>query len=301
MPKRIKKTYISIGVIIILLISTAIYFNAEIARLSWDKFHNAPITLFFHPKDPRVLFEIGNYYFNGGAYDLKTAESVYVQADEIDADYPGTHYQLARIYFLKGDFKKAEEYINQEFVVQPDFERSYYVRGLINAYSGDLEDAERDFRSFLEFDSQSWAAYNDLAFVYWKMGKYQEVKETAEKGLSFNPENAWLMITLGNALFNLKEYDRALAVSQQAEKSADTITEAMWRRAYPGHSPGDSSKGLAQMKATLYFNRALIYEKLEKPRNAIDEFEKWIALSKDNQGIDVGSVEKRIASLKNQI
>ncbi len=286
---------------LILASAAVMHWRVAAGRLAWEKWRSAALAGFLDNRDANLLFEIGNYYFNGGAYDLEKAEAAYSRAGKIDSAFQGIHYQLARICFLKGDFKKAVGFINKEISLYPDFKRSYYIRGLANAYSDNLDEAERDFLSFLEFDPLSWAAHNDLAFVYWKKGDYQLMKKTAEKGLSFNPGNVWLLATLGNALLNLGDQEGALAALKKAESALAEVNEAIWRKAYPGHYPGDAGKGIGQMASVIYFNEGLIYERLHRPQDAIASLEKVAFLDDKGLYVDASLLKDKIASLKNQL
>lgn len=290
------------GVTLMLAVfSLAFSFPSIAARIIWQSTHNFSATFFLRPADAALLFKIGNYYFNGGAYDLAKAQQGFEEAIKADKNYLGPHYQLARIYFLKADYKTAQSLINEEIRLQPDLKRSYYIRGLINAYSGNLEEAARDFLVFLEFDPQSWAAHNDLAFVYWKLGDYQKMKETAQKGLALNPGNAWLSLTLENALFNLGRYQEALNVLESAESAIKSLSREAWQKAYPGHNPKDAFLGAAQMQGVYYFNQGLLYEKLDRRQEAADAFEQWLALNeKNSDDFEKNSVKDKIASLRKQ-
>src|SRR3990172_10167699 len=121
--------------------------------------------------DAGFLMRQGNFYFNGGAYDLEKAERAFQRAVRIEPGILWGHYQLARIYFVKGNFDKAIEEINKELEANPENLRSLYVRGLIYGYRnqfGDLELVENDFRRFTYWAPSEWAGYNDLAWILSK-------------------------------------------------------------------------------------------------------------------------------------
>ena len=99
-------------------------------------------------------------------------EQSYQKAIAIKPDIFWCHYQLARIYFMKGDFNKALEEIDKELKAHPENLRSLYVRGLIFGYRGDFVAAEKDFNHFINWAPKEWAGYNDLAWVLDKQGKY---------------------------------------------------------------------------------------------------------------------------------
>ena len=134
-------------------------------------------------KDAAEAVRLGNYYFNGaGGYDLEKAEAGFTKAVEIDPKILWGHYQLARVYFVKGEKDRALEEINKELEVNPENLRSLYVRGLIYESSGKLAEAEADFKRFVLWAPKEWAGYNDLAWILAKEGKYREAKEVLLEG-----------------------------------------------------------------------------------------------------------------------
>ncbi|OGF92316.1 hypothetical protein A3H05_00385 [Candidatus Giovannonibacteria bacterium RIFCSPLOWO2_12_FULL_43_26] len=71
-------------------------------------------------KDAAEAIRLGNYYFNNGAYDLEKAEEAFRRALKADPKILWGHYQLARIYFVKGEKDKALEEINKELEANPE-------------------------------------------------------------------------------------------------------------------------------------------------------------------------------------
>ena len=60
----------------IFVVVTLTYRDA-LAHKAWNKFHSPQAALVLDGSDAKLAMEIGNYYFNGGAYDLKIAEQAY--------------------------------------------------------------------------------------------------------------------------------------------------------------------------------------------------------------------------------
>lgn len=202
----------------------------------------------------RFLFEKGNGYFAGNP---RASERLYKTALFIDSNFPGPNYQLARIEFLRGRFFKSLDYINKEINLHPDFKRSYYVRGLINGYAGNLTDAENDFKEFLKWDSRSWAAHNDLAWIYFAEGKYDDSFRVAREGLKFYPGNPWLLNSMGVSLLNKEKIDEAKEVLAKAVEQSEKLTVKDWIKAYPGNNPAISEKGLNSLVSNIKANYGL--------------------------------------------
>ena len=87
--KNDKKYFFIAAVLVIVMLAGIFYFQKPIQQGMAD-----------------VLFNKGNYYFNTGKYNLDKARNFYELALKIHPQVQGPHYQLSRIYFLKGDFAK---------------------------------------------------------------------------------------------------------------------------------------------------------------------------------------------------
>ncbi len=233
-------------------------FREPLGSAVWKNLHSAEAATALNGSDPELLFSIGNYYFGGGAYDTRKAEIYFRGALEIDPSLPGAHYQLARVYFIRGDFYLAEIEIQKELELHPDFSRSYYVLGLIHGYSGRLKEAETAFKEFLKWKPDSWAGNNDLAWIYFQEGKYAEARDAALAGLKITPNNPWLLNALGVALLNIGDKNSAKGAFEKALAVLNAMNESDWGKAYPGNDPGIYAEGYSQMKASLEANIRLL-------------------------------------------
>lgn len=207
----------------------------------------------------------GNYYFNvygDGVYDLDKAQKYFNLALKIYPKVPDAWHQLARIDFLRGDYAAALQKINKQIEIHGDnFMASYYIRGLIYGYAGRLDEAEKDFLKFLEWDSKNWAAHNDLAWIYFQKGDYDSARTIAQKGLVFAPANPWLLTIYGASLINLEQKEEARIALEQALNEALKLTEKDWHRAYPGNDPRIAGRGIKEMISAIQFNLGLIVDK----------------------------------------
>lgn len=233
-----------------------------LARFVWQKYRIPAFVSFLMRHDAELGVELGNYYFNvynDGVYDLDRAEKHFERALAIDPNVEKAWYQLSRIDFLQGKFTPAREKINKQLELHGDsIMASYYIRGLINGYAGRFKDAEKDFLKFLSWKKESWAAHNDLAWVYFSQGEYKKAEEVAREGLIFSPNNAWLLNSLGVSLLNLGKRDEARDVFLRAREAAALLTDVDWGRAYPGNDPLSAAPGLAGMKKAIEKNIELV-------------------------------------------
>lgn len=238
--------------------------HSTIGNFLWNRFHFARAAVFFR-RDAGLVLEMGNYYFNVGGrgeYDLKKADEYFTLAIVIDPMVRDAWHQRARIAFLKGDFKDALEKINTQIALHGDeLMASYYIRGLIYGYDGQFDNAILDFKKFLSWDKNNWAAHNDLAWIYFQKGDYRKTGEVAERGLAMFPQNPWLLTMKGVALLNEGKRPDARKVLEQALAQAKALTPEDWQRAYPGNDPTVAHEGLSEMIKAIEFNVGLTVDK----------------------------------------
>ncbi|HUY62479.1 MAG TPA: tetratricopeptide repeat protein [Candidatus Paceibacterota bacterium] len=219
----------------------------------------APLILVLDERDAQLAFDVGSYAFGLGAYDLPLAEHAFRRVVAIDPSMLWGHYELARILLVENRLPEAEAAADGELSYHPDNFRTYYVRGLIRAYRGDLAGAESDFTTFVSWAPTEWAGYNDLAWVLGQEGKYAEAKTLLERGVTMatgGEENPWLWNNLGVQELNLNEFAVAANAFERAQTLAAGLTEASWVAAYPGNDPAMSAAGIKSFQDAIAVNLA---------------------------------------------
>jgi tetratricopeptide (TPR) repeat protein len=217
-----------------------------------------------YSKDAIILYKLGSRHMGGdGAYNLKLAEQFLSEAIVLDERLPYVHYQRARIYFVNSQYAKARAEVNKEIEYNPDYARSYYLRGLINGYDGKLEQASEDFTEFITRKPYEWAGYVDHAWVLFQLGDYEGVRNRMETILETS-RNAWLLNAYGVALLNLGENEKALEAFNEAKNLASRMTPEQWGVAYIGNDPRIYTAGLEEMRKN-------INENIERVNNALLE------------------------------
>lgn len=253
--------------------------STSLARYAWERYHAAHIALALDKTDVNLANQIGSYYFGNQAkvqtngenpYDLSLAKQAFSVAIAINPSLSLAHYMRARIEFIQKDSSQALADLNTELLLFPENKRVLYMRGLVYLYGefpNNLEHAESDFREFSAWAPSEWAGYNDLAFTLAKEKKYAEatkvLKEGIKKAVGGN-KNPWLYDALGVMKLNQNNYEDALSYLIKAQTLADSLTEADWRRAYPGNNPAFAKDGIEAMKVGIAKNIVTAYAALKK-------------------------------------
>ena len=262
MVKRYQRVIKSAGVILLLAIFlfgiVAGYHFFDQGR-AWEQVREGKFSA------AAFFFHRGNYFFGGGAYDLEAAMRNYEWALRFEnSSSEPILYQIGRLYFIKGDLRGAVKTFNEQLQADPTFMRSYYMRGLTYGYIGDYVQAAADFKKFIEWRPESWAAHNDLVWAYFLAGNYDAAENYARAGLLYNPKNPWLSNALGAILLNQKKYQEALLFLADAQNGFATMTENEWGQAYPGNNPEIYHRGLEATRQSVEDNIRLVEQALAR-------------------------------------
>ncbi|MBY0310004.1 tetratricopeptide repeat protein [Patescibacteria group bacterium] len=209
-------------------------------------------------------FQRGNYYFGGTEYDVDKALASFEKALRYDNVHNDPiRYQIGRVYFIKGDLTKALSEFDAQLAEDPDYVKAYYMRGLTYGYRHQFKQAEEDFLRYIEVVPESWAAHNDLVWVYFRSGQYEKAEKYARAGLQFAPGNAWLSNALGAILINQKRYAEAKEPLEVALAGFTGMGAEGWGVAYPGNDPAIYQQGYEASVKSAEDNLRVVRENVE--------------------------------------
>lgn len=119
---------------------------------------------------------------------------------------PGNVKALLSLALLKSegrDSKRAERYVNEALRVGSADPQVYYIAAFLDFKGGKLGSAERRCLSALQLDGNYAAAYELLSLVYFAQGKFSEVIDLADFGISRDRENGKVWYVKGLAQHKL--------------------------------------------------------------------------------------------------
>jgi len=239
--KKLKIVGISIASVFILVLASGFIFQNQIRKTTSDH-----------------LISKGNYYFNNGAYDPKKSERYFSWALRLDPAADAAYYQLARIHLVGSSFDLARSEIDRSLAINPQNQRAFYIRGLIDAYDKKYADSISDFQKFVAWAPTEWAGYNDLAWVYSLNKDFENTKKIAQEGLDkTDDQNPWLLDNLGVAYVNLGEPEKAQEIFAKVKDISNGMTIKDWARAYPGNDPSSYDSALAKFRTDVDSNSQL--------------------------------------------
>lgn len=252
--KRILSSFRSRGALVAIILIGA-FFVVVMYRPAMDLYEDISYAL--HPSAERA-FVIGERHFSGkdpSEYDIGRATSYFWKAANLDPSLVYIHHELARIYFLRGNFADAMTQIDVQIAQHGDATpNSYYVRGLIEGYMGNYADSAKDYEHFLKFSPHNWAGINDYAWVLLKAGRAKDAEEATREGLKYFPDNPWLLNSNSIALFELGRLKEADVQAKKAWTAVQKVSETEWLHSYPGNDPTIAGQGIATFRASVQAN-----------------------------------------------
>ncbi|MFA7319314.1 MAG: tetratricopeptide repeat protein [Parcubacteria group bacterium] len=239
--KNLKIAGISIASVFVLVLAVGFIFQNQIRKTASDR-----------------LITRGNYYFNNGAYDTKKSERYFSWALRLNPQADAAYYQLSRIHLVGNELDLARNEIDRSLAINPQNQRAFYIRGLINAYDKKYDDAISDFQKFVAWAPAEWAGYNDLAWVYSLNKDFENTKNIAQVGLDKTGDrNPWLLDNLGVAYINLGESKKAEEIFAKVKDISGDMTAEEWAMAYPGNDPSLADMTLGKFKTDVDTNSQL--------------------------------------------
>jgi len=178
-----------------------------------------------------------------------------------------TYFLLGRVYFVENNLSESIKNYTKAIELNPDFKENYYGRGLAYGFASPIfyTNAEEDFKKYIDIDNANfkntgrhaygaWAGYNDLSWIYFLEGDFENSEIAARDGLKISGSNPWLKNMLGTALLAQKKCDEAKDYLEDAKKLIQDTTSKEFGEAYSGDKPELWAVGKKQMENTIIEN-----------------------------------------------
>ena len=169
-----------------------------------------------HPNTARSYYNIGHVYDNRGDYD-KALEyykrALDIQEKVLGKEHPDTatsYNTIRRIYSNRGDYDKALEY-HRKAAEQGNVQAQFYLGRMYSNGLGTEQDYAKAAEWYQKAAEQGYKpAYNELAWTYHLMGKYEEALPWAEKAVEALSQEPEIIETIATIYQDLGRYEDAL-------------------------------------------------------------------------------------------
>lgn len=252
-----KRTFVSVRFVVyaVLVIGIVVFACYEYRIPLQERYED--FAYLINPTADRA-FAYGERHFSAPdvqEYDINRAKTFFLLAVRSNPELPYIHHELARIYFLKGNYQSALAEINIQISAQGDnVSSSYYVRGLIEGFMGNYPASIKDYAHYIKIDPYDWAAINDYAWVLLKYNRPVDALTITNIAVTYFPNNPWILNTNATARYETGDIAGARIKIEAAQNALQTLTQATWLRAYPGNDPAIAQAGINSFKKSVQNN-----------------------------------------------
>tara|TARA_B110001454_G_scaffold218991_1_gene249086 strand:+ start:132536 stop:134371 length:1836 start_codon:yes stop_codon:yes gene_type:complete len=155
---------------------------------------------------------------------LDKAVTVLAKAYENKKDYPQIYAMYASLLDEAKDYKKALEVLGVGLEKYPDNAQLHFYYGTIYDRTGDKEKVIANMQKVIELDPNHSQGLNYLAFTWAEMDKnMDEAEKLARRAVTLDPEDGYILDTLGWILFKRGNKKEALKFLEAASKFQPTV------------------------------------------------------------------------------
>jgi tetratricopeptide (TPR) repeat protein len=121
--------------------------------------------------------------------DFAGSLAVLQQAIAMDATYPGTYAQIAKLYYSSGEIEKASDAIRQALARAPYHPEYLYVQGKILEKQEKMDDALRAFQQTVLVNPKESDAYFEMGWIHQQRGERAKARAAYAKAVEISPED----------------------------------------------------------------------------------------------------------------
>jgi tetratricopeptide (TPR) repeat protein len=192
------------------------------------------------------------------ARNVKEAIKAYDKAIELDPKYVIAYIGRGIVYSASEDYKKAYEDFSKAIELAPSqAARPYFARGHYYYWRLGLnQEAIKDYSKAIQLEPKNGEYYCHRAVSYEELGKNDDALKDFNKAIELNPAESW-NYTWRGLLYakNLQQYE---------QEAINDFTVAI---------------KLESKHYTYYLLRADVYKRLNKVKQAVEDYSKAIELS----------------------
>ncbi len=204
------------------------------------------------PRAPVAL--LTRSYALQASFDLDQATKVTRRALELDPENVSALVNLARLRFSCDYLAEARRVIEKARRIEPRNAEAQSLRGFIMLAKGETDAAMAAFSQAIRLNPSLGEPYLGLGILHMRRGKVAPAMEAISTAVLLEPQRSMFLSYWGKMLFQLKRFDKALDMLEQA-----AILDS--------HDP------------TPHYYKAVILKDLNRPAEAIQSLNKSIALN----------------------
>lgn len=194
------------------------------------------------------------------------------QGIRIKDDHAPFYALLASLYDETKQYRQAVSMLTEAVAKVPDHPQLYFFLGNMQDRIGDKEGTIRSMKKVLSLDKDHVQALNFLAYTYAELGRdLEEAEKLARRALELQPNDGYILDTLGWVLFKqgrVTEAIRLLEAAYKIQPNESVIAEHLGDAYYHLQMPEKARK--LYLRAAENETNATLLEKIRVKISAID-------------------------------
>lgn len=202
-------------------------------------------------------------YILKGMGRLDEALEVAAEGLKTRQDQPQVYAMYASLLDEKSDYKTASSILEQGLKKFPDNAQLRFYFGTIQDRLGNKDQVVSEMKKVLEIDPNHVQGMNYLAFTYAEMGaQLPEAEKLARKASELEPQDGYVLDTLGWVLYKQSKYSEAVKILEAAHKYQGTVSVIAEHLgdAYYKHAMVEKAKTMYRKAADLETDKRKVQE-----------------------------------------
>jgi tetratricopeptide (TPR) repeat protein len=136
---------------------------------------------------PLGRLQLGDYYFRQN--NNQRAIKEYEMALKMDSLLTPVYGNLATVYSISGNNKQALKTLDQLLILEPEYGRGYYLRGLLQHELGNDKLAITNMERAIQLDQLNFRSFYNLANLYLAASDFSKARKTMISGMALQPDS----------------------------------------------------------------------------------------------------------------
>ena len=171
------------------------------------------------PNSEQDYIDLGMAYFETHRFDIRNADAAmaaFRRALEINPQSAPGYNGVGRVYYHIGPLEKAIESYQRAIERDRHFTAAYFGLGILYLSKlGDYDSALKAFQDGLANNPNEAFLVTSMGITYARMARFGDALASFDEALELQPDNAWALGMQTIVYLYLKRYDDAIATCQR--------------------------------------------------------------------------------------